>query len=306
MSIPHRTSTVLDPASELEPWRSRFTIPPTEELIQTPGILHKAQEDLDPLDHQELLITAGVLEHRNGEMLKIENLRLVASPIQNIPPEILSAIFIECLGGHFVQVPPRRRGPAHEAYPWMLGHICSSWRAVLWSTPGIWENINILNWMPNDIPNIPSIIQWIVSQTKSPISLNSMLDEGIMDTILLALERFEFIQFFFMGSSSFRKLFQLSPTVFGTLESLRLIYPEAPLLLPSFDTDPLLGFPKIRRIYIKTTHQHINMAFSQLPLHLLPLPWSQLTHLTLIRLEVSPEIVHGIFSATVPPLSIAR
>ncbi|KAJ7138227.1 hypothetical protein C8R44DRAFT_566046, partial [Mycena epipterygia] len=64
----------------------------------------------------------------------IERCRHPLAPIRRIPTEILSNIFV-CYADFVDDGPPFR--DVRKA-AWILGHICSYWRAVAISTPAVW------------------------------------------------------------------------------------------------------------------------------------------------------------------------
>ncbi|KAJ6524560.1 hypothetical protein B0H19DRAFT_1276512 [Mycena capillaripes] len=89
------------------------------------------QASLTKVDGEEL--------HRSlrfhDEPDRIEGLEILSGlhPIHQLPPEILSEIFIEC-------IPPYPAVPASTLAPLLLGAICRDWREIALSTPGIWSS----------------------------------------------------------------------------------------------------------------------------------------------------------------------
>ncbi|KAJ6535339.1 hypothetical protein DFH09DRAFT_931827, partial [Mycena vulgaris] len=54
--------------------------------------------------------------------------------IERLPPENLAQIFMFCLpSGRWASYEPNT-----EKAPWVLGQVCSHWRAVALSTSGLW------------------------------------------------------------------------------------------------------------------------------------------------------------------------
>ncbi|KAK7001341.1 hypothetical protein R3P38DRAFT_3048605 [Favolaschia claudopus] len=68
----------------------------------------------------------------------IRNHRALIAPIQRIPPEILSEIFVACL--------PKERNCVMSATesPMLLGRVCSLWRTLSHSIPRLWCRLHIV------------------------------------------------------------------------------------------------------------------------------------------------------------------
>ncbi|KAF9036942.1 hypothetical protein BDZ89DRAFT_451057 [Hymenopellis radicata] len=62
----------------------------------------------------------------------------LVSPVQDIPPEILSAIFSFTLDAHFDAF-----DKTGLTCPWLLGRICRQWRDVAWTTPALWSSFQM-------------------------------------------------------------------------------------------------------------------------------------------------------------------
>ncbi|KAF9459495.1 hypothetical protein BDZ94DRAFT_1312308 [Collybia nuda] len=246
--------------------------------------VQKLKGGLDLLDRGRC-VNAAVLKQQAIDIPALE--AGLPPPIQRIPPEILSAIFIECLVETRVELPPRRRGPGHESYPWVLGHVCSHWSTVLWSTPEIWESIHISACKVEKIPLIPSMMQYITGRTKTAISLNNLdfPQESIIDVIIPNPERFKDVKLF-LTPSSFSAFFQLPFGRFDALEFIAIRCAGFPSSFPSQNTSPLMCAPKLKRVIVQL------FRTERCPPPLLLLPWAQLTHLTLIGVEVFPDFVH--------------
>ncbi|KAJ6524552.1 hypothetical protein B0H19DRAFT_1200251 [Mycena capillaripes] len=86
------------------------------------------QASLTEVDGEELRRS---LRFRD-ELDRVEGWEIL-SAIHQLPPEILSEIFIECL-------PPYSAAPASTRAPLLLGAICRDWRETALSTPGIWSS----------------------------------------------------------------------------------------------------------------------------------------------------------------------
>ncbi|KAF9458576.1 hypothetical protein BDZ94DRAFT_1325407 [Collybia nuda] len=70
----------------------------------------------------------GLLSQRDAKDLQIKKLEGMISRLKDFPNELLSKVFEEYAMGM-------------EHPPWILGHICSSWRMVALATPRAWSNV---------------------------------------------------------------------------------------------------------------------------------------------------------------------
>ncbi|KAF9461652.1 hypothetical protein BDZ94DRAFT_803524 [Collybia nuda] len=61
------------------------------------------------------------------------------TPQKHVPPEILGKIFVHCLDGEAVFIPPK----ASPSMPWLLGQICSRWRTIALEEHQLWDNVVI-------------------------------------------------------------------------------------------------------------------------------------------------------------------
>ncbi|KAK7454439.1 hypothetical protein VKT23_011195 [Stygiomarasmius scandens] len=74
------------------------------------------------------------LQHETAKRGRLLNL---LTPVSQLPPELLSSIFLECY-------------ESSTSFPNIASHVCSYWRAVSTSTPLLWANIHV-SLKPNDV-----------------------------------------------------------------------------------------------------------------------------------------------------------
>ena len=98
------------------------------------------------------------------------NIMSFLSPIQRLPNELLSEIFVHCLPDQQKMGATRGSFRSKEA-PLLLGSVCSHWRAVSLSTQELWSFV----WINFSIPTINSDTAnaniWLERAKKRPLSL---------------------------------------------------------------------------------------------------------------------------------------
>lgn len=90
------------------------------------------QEEIGVIDaqiFQLLSIISDLRSRRNKRTDRVVSLKMLISPIKELPNKIIARIFNQFAHGPY---------PDPDAYyrrtPWYLAHICSRWRAVEWAT----------------------------------------------------------------------------------------------------------------------------------------------------------------------------
>ena len=61
--------------------------------------------------------------------------------LSHLPPELLLEIFFLCLPEDFHIVIPHDDDSKRDFLPWKLGHVCSRWREIVWSSSWLWSCI---------------------------------------------------------------------------------------------------------------------------------------------------------------------
>ncbi|KAK0491697.1 hypothetical protein EDD18DRAFT_539210 [Armillaria luteobubalina] len=101
-------------------------------LSETP--VHVAE--LDSLIDLTTSLLHYLINDRNQALENQANAKKILSPSRQIPPGLLTDIFIRCLPlyGRRTPLDPR-------ALPWTLSHVCRNWRVVAIATPELWSII---------------------------------------------------------------------------------------------------------------------------------------------------------------------
>ncbi|KAK0471659.1 hypothetical protein IW261DRAFT_1344264 [Armillaria novae-zelandiae] len=91
----------------------------------------------DQLNHLEVLRTRLLAErsHAAAELAKYHSF---IAPIQQLPNEILSEIFL------FACTVMSDSVDIVSGVPWVLSHVCSLWRSICLSSPHLWSTIIIV------------------------------------------------------------------------------------------------------------------------------------------------------------------
>ncbi|KAF9484196.1 hypothetical protein BDN70DRAFT_782624, partial [Pholiota conissans] len=114
-------------------------IPSVEEELQVRAVIQDAEERMVEIDATRARISR-LLDELAQERVKIQEYtdlhRVMVAPVWNLPPEILSGIFISCL-------PHRLRYPhditrASIRPSLLLASVNQHWRNVALSTPQLW------------------------------------------------------------------------------------------------------------------------------------------------------------------------
>ncbi|KAJ7728880.1 hypothetical protein B0H16DRAFT_1470269 [Mycena metata] len=124
-----------------EAWSMDF--PPTVDyqVAEIAQSLHTARALKDSLSLEITQLRMQLMRMEREEMHATRHIlrcEFALAPIRRIPPEVLSQIFL-CYSDLL--------GDSHDCLDvahgvWLLGHICSHWRAVALSTPELWTSCN--------------------------------------------------------------------------------------------------------------------------------------------------------------------
>ncbi|KAF5329138.1 hypothetical protein D9758_017157 [Tetrapyrgos nigripes] len=203
-------------------------------------ILLQGQTDLDYYDFEiaQLKALIGDLEAKRSCLdAYLQDCRSLISPIQNLPPELLSEIFMltcdpagsnEFGSAYWVPSGKPRHRPAFQ-----LSTVCSRWRQVALSTPGLWSKMNIsfVHSWPSWIPSAIETCLQRSRQVPLALSLEGSIDNLLRDdwrTVLSSLaqqsHRWRSVSFNLAVKPSFRPNFidLLSLHTFPLLHSLTI------------------------------------------------------------------------------------
>ncbi|KAJ7778382.1 hypothetical protein B0H16DRAFT_1360355 [Mycena metata] len=90
-------------------------------------------------------------EERESLVVYMDGYKALISPLRRLPLDIIQEIFLACIPTH------RNCVMSASEAPVLLGRICSSWRAIAYSTPRLWTQIHLVE--PNrfygvDMPSV--------------------------------------------------------------------------------------------------------------------------------------------------------
>jgi hypothetical protein len=102
-----------------------------------------------------------LIEKRSSLMEKLNDRD---SPALRLPDEISLEVLMNCL--------PVSNSPITPGYdemtPFQLGHICRSWRYIVWSTPRLWSVVTLDVCFHN---NLSLVVEWLQRSGQKPLSI---------------------------------------------------------------------------------------------------------------------------------------
>lgn len=269
--VPQLINTVGIPPSDKERQDIRNTISQTEQDI------YLIYEDIDRLEGvlSSLVRKLGALEQH------LQTHKNLLSPIQKLPVEILSEIFL-CV---------------HDPFSWHIhddlsllktamlpGQVCHSWRTVALTTPELWSSIilPITRRMPTSIFKLTSTR--LERSGGSPLSLaiNGALTEHgdihpLLDTIAAASHRWKHID---LDQQLFQyDVLRKAKENLPVLESLTLSHYQGH------------GYAWARDVFESAPRLRTVVLLKGIQVNEIALPWHQLTHL-----ELSVVMEHELLS----------
>jgi hypothetical protein len=201
-------------------------------------------------------------------------------PVQTLPPEIISEIFVNCLSVPYREPDPNRA-------PLLLGRICRQWRSIALSTPKLWSRV-----VRYDVPDVvvptDSLCEllkiWLARSGSHPLTIHLTYEDwsghGVVDHSRL---NHQYLQDLLLQHAHHWEIVTLAPVhedleqffgdssqVFPLLKSLDVscaryegFEENTTALLPSLD-----NCPQLREFTVHTT------LLSPFPTQI---PWAQLT-----------------------------
>jgi hypothetical protein len=228
------------------------------EMARSKWALKKLQCRHDALiEHRELLVSF-----------------LLAKLVRRLSPELLSEIFMHCLPQNNYELTSLRR----DAAPLLFGQVCSYWRKVSLSTPGLWSSLCLNLCTPRN-PDIiaDAVSTWLSRSGQLPLSLSLYFREEAPTPL---------------AYSAIRAIMPYSQR----WESLDLFLPKS--LLRSLFSIPG-PLPRLRRLGIQTHHgaqedessvilaPRLAVVRLEYPSHhMVDLPWHQITHLHVTQYDL--------------------
>ncbi|KDQ56372.1 hypothetical protein JAAARDRAFT_158434, partial [Jaapia argillacea MUCL 33604] len=243
----------------------RENLPLSIHGVDLPSEVSRVERDVSALDAQIEKLT----RKRDDSLINLRDMKSLLSPVRRVPPDVLSSIFIECVGQD------KYVDPWRNPVSLLLARICHHWRRVALSTPLLWSSILVHACeVPayHSIPYIALINLFLERSGAVPLSLVFNLQdlemEGLVDVLIPHIHRCKDLILTFDDSDA-----ESSPAC----RVLRSIEAKAPLLQvlslcgPADRTLPHIDIgreaPLLRRVTV------------EVPPMRLRLPWSRLTHL---------------------------
>jgi len=249
---------------------------------------------------------------------RIDDHNIILSPVRRLPLDVLHEIFFHCL--------PTHRNPimTSSESPLLLTQICSSWRAIAFSSPRIWSKIHI------PLPGDPSLNQGITDGTS--LSLRCQRIAGVLQLRCDAVRRWLSrsgtcplsISIYHPSSYSdlqTSKIEELSQEMFNILLSLADRWSDVDLFMPEDIYSRLQGntqpatFSSLKSLKLNLYRNFHGNHFESPPIRLLAAPglcsitisatqstydmigklvqpvWNQLTHITLASATIDTYFV---------------
>jgi hypothetical protein len=256
-----------------------YGMPSESQAYRIQDIVMKREAELAQIDGDIIQVRAllqRLLQDRKDirESLEAHKALIVPPPIpalQRIPPEIWAQIFAVSVKDAWAPGYPQINV---QQPPLLLGHVCSTWRAISLSTPHLWSSICI----PRRIraTAIPLIETWLKRSGAMPLSiemngLSSDFPSNVLDVFIPHSARWKNVSLF-MSNAALAALF-------------------AKITLTSLDTIMLRLSGRPQQISLATSAKCLRSVTLVISRGIRPdpqildLPWSQLTHLNIISIS---------------------
>ncbi|KAH7919235.1 hypothetical protein BV22DRAFT_1041125 [Leucogyrophana mollusca] len=210
----------------------------------------------------------------------VRELKALLSHARRLPPEIVAMIFAFCL-----PLDALPRATPLDA-PLLLGHICSTWRQILHSTPRLWTSLAVhlpvttVYWDELVEEVLAVMHTWLERSQPFPMTI-AFIDHGrfppncltaIVDTLTSHSHRWRHMSFY-VSSRCYSSLFKFSHAMLSSLESLTI---HDNLENIRGQHSPVLYLPSAPRLrYLSFTTQWFSSE------HIIA-DWDRLTELSLL------------------------
>lgn len=168
------TETNWIPPSPLPEILASNAIPSPDQIQAVHESLSTAQTNLSRLD-QEISKTEAHLSRLSQtrdalQAYTTEHLAVVA-PCRRLPPELWAEIFMRCSKGLKRTLAPTIRDTFDpKSGPLLLTHVCSWWRVIAISTPGLWTSIRLVLSFPK--PSHTNLVDmWLERSCNLPLTV---------------------------------------------------------------------------------------------------------------------------------------
>ncbi|KAJ7447138.1 hypothetical protein B0H11DRAFT_2083460 [Mycena galericulata] len=200
------------------------------------------------------------------------------SPARRLPEDVVAEIFTHAL--------PFNRNSILSGVeaPLLLCHICRAWRGLALATPQLWATLHIVTSSYSTREKLEQVNAaariWLSRSGALPLSISvvisrsSRLDYDIstlLKTVILFSRRWKNMRFKCFGHHSFLPFANLSPHDVPLLETIHVEGFHALSSPTDWNTMSFLDTPRLHNVSLKTVAR----------IFLFPLPWAQLSHLSL-------------------------
>ncbi|KAJ7659167.1 hypothetical protein DFH06DRAFT_437341 [Mycena polygramma] len=198
-------------------------------------------------------------------------------PVLTLPNEVVSEIFLQSLDPSDSPFHPSNSLLAGPASPLFLGHICQRWRDIALSTPSLWATISLTTVVRNPARQLQLLDIWLTRSRQCPLSVTIAVNNRFDDRAWLARQFVDCIAPHHkrLEVLMFKVAHGELPKFQGELPLLRVLH-----IWPVYGTLYTIPPDPVPRMFIgapKLTTVAIDGSFCTL----LPLPWRQLTSLSI-------------------------
>jgi hypothetical protein len=178
---------LVSPVPEL--LRSDIILSASQERIVR-ATISAAQSHISQIDDEIARLQKSLenLEHKRDALLAYSKAHIpLVAPVRRLPPEILSEIFIHCVGTNCFDSFTQFSLPRLDNTPLLLGSICSKWRSISLSTPRLWASFSLTIWPRYLKHDIPLAKTWLARAGACPLSIQLSSrggDQNSMDQLM--------------------------------------------------------------------------------------------------------------------------
>ena len=283
---------------------SESTISEVKESLKAP-VLELWEIEIEIQRLYELVDTMKI--KREAIQKRIDDHNIILSPVRRLPQDVLHEIFFHCL--------PIHRNPIMKSSesPVLLTRICSSWRAIAFSTPRIWSKIHIP--LPEDPrfstgygiitdettlssrrQRYTSLLQlrcgivreWLSRSGTCPLSFSITYQTSqqtpihfelphkiheMFNVLLSFADRWSDVDISMPDEIYYKLQGNMKPTSFSSLKSLKLSLQKPS---PTINTIRILAAPSLRKLTMSAYQTTLYITGN------VPQPiWNQLTHINI-------------------------
>jgi hypothetical protein len=280
---PDYSRVVHTPASVYTAGEPNENFDAQEEEIIVQSLLEQSRQDLAQLEREISRLKAALEKAEAQRRVHVDEIsRFIGalSPQKRLPSEILAMIFVHAMCDQPTILPPSTTGA-----PWAFLWVCSRWRQVALAEHRLWRSLDVrppILHTTQGLMNFCLFPLWVATRMP-PVSMTvKSVDYGLIvrDVLWPYFRRLQSLSldiptralsFFLLGD----------PIPFERLDSVTLEFIVSAEHLGRGVVRVFSASPNLRRITLRSdTAQYIY------PATVSRLPWSQLTHLTFLKVYV--------------------